>query len=252
MMQVEMVEGKRGGRTATASTNAKTGEKLAEDSQKLIIQVSMEALAEEQRSGFTKKPITKVDNKFGKPVRSVNAFGKVAFYSPADLSRVVPDIYARILRLSTIGHTHQYVEHHLVVFNGKVVARSLSSAIAWSKTVNSKRGDNLYFVNTVAYARSLELNANRKLLSGSSKGQTNKKRIHSIGRKGSIVRNPNGAYKLTETYAKSKHSEIGFIDFRFLLPTEIGVPSSDLVGRTTFAETGRPYTYPALRIKILG
>lgn len=250
MIGIEMREGKTS-TPVNARSDARTGEELAKASSNYLQEVARKVLAEEQAKGFTKKPINRVDNKFGKDPKQVKPYGKIEFLSPAILEELVPDIYKKLLALSTIGDTHGYVQSHVILFNKKVVARNLATAIAWSKEAVAEKGDTLYFTNVIAYSRALELNASRTLLSGKGKGTTNTSRKHGFNGK-QIVRKPNGAYTMAHMYATRKYSAAGFIRYRSLVPSEIGLSGSDLKGRSTFAETGRPYSYPTIMINFLG
>lgn len=230
---------------------------MVEDSKTIARQIAREVLIEEQSRGFEKEPRVRTDNIFDKPIINIKAFGKIEYYARQEFSEAITAIYTRLLALSPVGRTHYYKNTHYVLFRGKTVARDASELKSWLLTAEFRDGDILRFVNAMPYARKLELNAGRNIITGKNKGTKNsKKRMGKSGSgSGAMVRKPNGAYFLTYRYARSQFKSISnFMKFAFLTGDALGIKNSPVRGRqpsgsafrTTFKKDGRTYLYPTI------
>jgi len=239
------------GRVSTRATASKTLKDMLDESKLITREIAREALREEQKGGFDKKPRTRVDNVFDKSERDVRALGKIEYYARQDFSEAIAAIYDRLLTLSPVGTTKNYINTHLVIVNGRTVARSKNELSSWLKTAVFNQNDKIRFVNAMPYARKLELNSTRRITSGADKGSTNKKKRFgpSSQKKTLKVRKPNGAYFLTARFARSKFKSVAsFVRFSFLTGDALGLQSNAIRPgyRTTFKKDGRPYLYPTI------
>lgn len=232
---------------------------------KFHIKVSEEALREEQAKGFDKNPRTRVDNKFEKPISKLKPFGKVEYFSKADVATAIVDIFIELERRSPF-RSGKYKKSNVLFYNGQLVATKVGEVIGFVKRRNQEGGfknnDRFRFLNTSPYARKLELKGIRRGVSGKSKRQTfsaGKRKVKSRSAKGGFVQKPNGAFFLTFRLARNRYKSIAnLIKFTFMPNGTEGIniqPGTDKNGkpeRTTFAgkskNSGRPYLYPSITI----
>lgn len=239
------------------STRAKDLKDMVEMSKEATIDIARDVLKEEQSNGFDKKPRVRTDNVFDKPIINVKAFGKIEYFARQNYAEAIQGIYTRLLALSPVGQTRYYKNTHFVLHRGKTVATDASELKAWLATAQFREGDVVRFVNAMPYARKLELNSNRNIISGSKSGSKNRKGKTGLSSSGSgaMVKKPNGAYYLTYRYARSQYKSVAtFIKFAFLTGDVLGIDKAPIRGRqpsgaafrTSFKKDKRPYLYPTI------
>lgn len=234
----------------------KTEKELALNTIPITIATAQEALREEQLRGFDDAPRIRVDNVFDRPLQQVHSYGKVEYYAKQSFTEAILSIYDRLMVLSPVGNTRYYIGTHLVMLNGKTIARDKGELTNWLKIAQFRQGDVMHFVNAMPYARKLELNATRKVLTGKNKGAYADKRMGASARNKNIqVRKPNGAYFNTYRFARNNYKSIAsFIKFQFISGAVLGLADKPIRPRqpngapfgTRFAKDGRPYVYPAI------
>lgn len=208
------------------------------------IRVTQDVLEDELRRGFPEDYVTITDGRKGKPFRLVKPLGRIDILARETVSEFVKLMFQEVIRLSKVV-TGQYIKSHVLLYNGKGVATTLTEAVAWAEKADLKTGDVIRLINTAPYARRLELlgvtsmGYNRK--TGKSK---DKKRAN----RGIIVRKPNGAYRQAYRKIRNRFKGSGKLQFKFLPGGQIGGLSG---GRRNFkprrkGEDGRPYLYPSL------
>ena len=229
------------------------------DIKDVLIQVSQDALREEQRAGFDPNPITIVDGIFNKPISAVFPLGSIEFVSTSvEALQVIKDTYAEIYRLSKIV-TGTYIAYNYVFVNGRVVARTVPELDSWIATnPQLKPRDIIRFVNLTAYARRLEylgVTAQRQRAR-----KTNPKR-HEKRKNDKKLPRPNGVYYLATRVIRAKYRGNVGAYFGFILGREIDsslIPSRTLAGkkmRNTFDSSRNPknsgsYLYPSVKLVI--
>jgi hypothetical protein len=221
-----------------------------------LIEVSQTALSEEQRRGFDKNPVTRVDNKVGKSIFNVNPLGKIEYIARQSARQIILDIFNNLIKRSPID-TGEYVKSHIVAYNGRVVANDLPSLISWLDGLEGfSDRDKIRFINTAPYARKLERD-----------GVTSQRTKVKVGigskRKSAFqntVKIPNGAYALTARAIRAKYKGTSGIKLDILPGNYIGIDRNyprvtvpgkkNMSSRREFKGDGRPYLYPTILLTI--
>ena len=243
------------------SSGALTLQEIMEFLKTALIQVSGEALKEEQAKGFDKNPLILVDKR-EKPVTSVSPFGRIDIISRADMAVALLDMYDFILARSPVM-TGQYISSHVVLAERQIIARDRKELEDWIKNTSDKSNIKTYhFINLMPYAGMLE----RESITSKNRGMHGKvkmvksrdKRKRAADANG-MVRAPNGAYFLAHRAFKNKYkSLLAFFQFTPLKSFGISAPLSGHVNgkklRGTFAESNKkykgPYVYPTIRLVV--
>jgi hypothetical protein len=209
------------------------------------VRVTQDVLEEELSRGFPKDYVEITDGRKGKPFQAVKPFGRINILAKETVSEFVRIMFEQVIQLSKVV-TGQYIQSHVLLYNGKGVATSLSQAIQWAENIELKTGDVIRLLNTAPYARRLEL------LGVTSRGynrKTGKSKDKKRANRGIIVRKPNGAYRQAYRKIRNRFKGSGKLQFKFVPGGEIGGLTGG--GRRTFkpkvkGQQGRPYLYPSL------
>lgn len=242
--------GKRGDSQFSTGTSKSELQRILGGVREQLIVIAKNALAEEQRTGFPKNPITVVDNSTSKKVEDVNTLGKIQFLKQQQDLKVVQQLYTKLLETSPVD-TGAYQRAHIVLLNGKQVASDLVSLNAFvEKQKTLVTGDTLLFVNTQPYARKLErlgISANRRAV----RVLAGRKRKGVRG--GSIIA-PNGVYYLAAKSITRDNKFFAQIKFQFVTGTQLGLTALNQKFRSRKnVRAGRPlrtYLYPSIEIKV--
>ena len=247
-LNIRVIDGK--GRRVVLRDRKKTELELAKDTIHIMIATAQETLREEQNNGFETSPRIRVDNVFDKGLRHVKSYGKVEYHARQSFSEAILGIYDRLLALSPIGRTRYYVGTHLVLMNGKTVARDTGELAAWLKIAQFTAKDTMHFVNPMPYARRLELDSGRRLVAGKRKGKKPVKLD---------VKKPSGAYITAYRFARNKYPVLkDGMKFQFISGGVLGLDNTPIRARqpsgaefrTRFiGGSKRPYLYPTISIK---
>jgi hypothetical protein len=223
-----------------------------------LILVSQEVLKEELNNGFDKGHIAKVDNSFNKTIFAVSPLGKIEFIARAEILDIVLETYSKIISLSRVGATGQYIDYNYVFVNNKEVARDLNDLKRWIATGPVLLpNDIIRMVNLMPYARSLERKGvtSKRILARTVKSRDPKQRS------GPTVDAPNGTYFLATRAAARKYKSNVFLRFEYIpggkFPAD-AVPTRGRNGkrlRKTYSEKGRwpkggHYLYPSIKIGV--
>lgn len=214
-----------------------------------LIEISDEALKEEQDRGFDKKPVLVVDNRFNRSKYDVNPLGKIEYFARAQFREVILHTYREIL-LRSPQLTGAYFNHNVVAFNGEPVATNMVQLEAWLETKESFQDkDIIRFINTQPYARRLET-------LGISKGKKGKRQVTRKKKRGTkLVTLPNGAYHLAYMSAKRKFSKNTLISMDLFPGSKLGIEGPFKLTRFHKEGTkyyGQPYIYPTISIRAIG
>ena len=152
-------------------SGAKTFEDFRSTVKLTLVETSFQALEEEQRTGFTKDPRVRVDNKFDANVLNVNAFGKIEFFAKVSLAKEIMRVYLEIEKRSP-KDTGQYIAGNYVFVDGKVVATTMAELKAYLAKNQFKNNSKIRFVNVTPYARKMERLGIRRGTVGTSKGKS--------------------------------------------------------------------------------
>ncbi|MEB3120581.1 MAG: hypothetical protein VKL41_05095 [Snowella sp.] len=218
---------------------------LLEFTKKSLIEISKQALAEEQARGFDKNPVTVVDRSTTKSIEQVNPLGRIQFFTRADIGELIIEAYDTVLRLSKIVSGHYY-DSHQVLHNDVLVATNRGELARYLKTAKTFVNDYWAIANSTPYARRLET------LGVSAKGTKPKrkeKRYRNRKRGGGKIRMtkpPNGAYQLSYQSLKSRIGKFVFVRFKFVPGSELKLSGDFKTGNSN--QTGRPYLYPVITI----
>lgn len=166
-----------------------------------LIQVSLEAVRDEQTRGFTKSPLLVVDRKPGKQLLDVSPLGEVEFIDPITNPMFILEIFEGLItRSRTITGT--YVNSHYVFHNGNQIGNTWAEVSSWVRSNTLKPRDKIRFVNIMPYARRLELLGVTATRHG--EGPQMRKSRDKQKRSGDLVRMDAGAYFLTYRSIKRK------------------------------------------------
>ncbi len=242
----------------TLAGGARTLKELLEWNQDITFEISRDVLKEEQNRGFDKKARVRTDTIFDRGAHYVKPFGKIEYYARQAPTEALLAIYDRLKETSVVGKTRHYTNSHIVVVNGKQVAKSRTQLKNWLKKAKFEDRMTIRFVNAMPYARKLELYNVRMGKSGVNFKQSfSKKRSKASG---GFLRKPNGTYYRTYVYARRKFKVIGVrLQFQFLPGNMLGLDSGPYRPgyRTHFKDdkdkegntrAGRPYLYPAITV----
>lgn len=224
--------------------------------QDTLINTAILALEDEQRRGFDKQPVVRVDNKIGKSPFAVNPLGKIEFIARQQGRDIILEIYDNILKRSP-DRSGEYFKSNIVSYNGQVVAEDRAELVKWLTSKDSfDEKDRIRFINTAPYARKLErdgVTAQRqkaKIGNGSrvSRGVRSKIRV------------PNGAYALAARAVRAKFKGNSGIKFSLIPGNYLGIGSNyprqsgsgkdTSYNRREYKTTGRPYLYPTILLEI--
>lgn len=245
-----------------------TFEELLEFTKKSLIQISTEALAEEQLNGFDKNPVMIVDNNFNKPLQAVHPLGKVEYVANQGMADIALFIYDAI-ETRSISKTGTYKKFNIVSMNGRVIA--LNRKELENYFINNpipKAGDKLRFINATPYARKLERYS--KYAGKSGLGVKWRKSTDKKGRSGMMrkykskdtvkealhVLSENGTYFLSARAALNKYRRNAFIKYESLPGQYLGIENLVIIGpngkpfRRTYKGTSNPYLYPTILVYI--
>lgn len=217
-----------------------------------LIQISREALKDEQTKGFEKDPIIRVDGRVNKSVENVNPLGTIEFIAKADIKEIVMDTYDAIEVRSPFD-TGLYKESNFVFLNGRLIATNRQELLIWVQSnPNVSDKDLIRFINVIPYARKLErLGVTGKRIQARRTKSRDKKL-----RSGPTILAPNGAYFLASRSIQRKYKSNSRITFSFISGTDVGlvsVPTFTKSGqklRRTYKKTGRSYFYPSIKILV--
>ncbi len=223
-----------------------------------LLQVSLEALREEQGKGFDKNPVTRVDNRVGRPIEQVNPFGKIEFASRVAPSELLIETYRQIFEKSPF-RLGIYQQYNVVTVNGVLVARNIPELQAYVAANKLKEGDVIKYINLTPYAGRLERLGVRR---GSQSFRERPPRDKNRAARGVKVAIPNGAYFLSYRQVKRKFGANTKIFFEFSPGRNIidaVKPTGRQPGRTANFRTDfspnisgqkfkGPYVYPTIRI----
>lgn len=202
-----------------------------------LIQISKEALREEQANGFTKTPLTIVDGKYNASIESVKPFGKIQFVAELDLDEALLFIYQGLLERSPVD-SGAYKSSHVVAFNGRQVAKNMDQLKTWLDTKPEfSDKDRINFVNYQHYAGKLERYGNTAQRKSIKIGNGKKKK--GVTPK---VKKPNGVYWLTYGAAKSKFGRNVFIAFEFKPGSYFSIPRAE--------NSRHEYVYPSILVLV--
>jgi hypothetical protein len=233
-----------------------TFEDLLRFTKSALITIATDARRQEEGRGFDKNAVTRVDGRIGLPEEAVSPLGKIEYVARADVGQILFDTFQAILERSPV-QTGEYINSHLVSYNGKVVATTLPELQAWVATVKDfSDRDRIRFVNTAPYAHKLERD-----------GITRNKRAavtkESSRKKTNTVKVPNGAYKLAWRSISRKYKGNSYIKFEVLPANYFGISDSlprakgaerkrkyNNFNRRNYKKDGRPYLYPSILISI--
>lgn len=233
-----------------AGNKTKDLAQLAFFTKQALISTAETVFREEISKGFDPDPIVRVDNRIGKSVDDVKAFGKIEYISRINIREAIEFGYEAILKRSPVV-TGIYKSQNLVFFNGRQIASTLKELEKFfDNAPRIEDRDVFRFVNAAPYAHALERYGRTR----QRKQPRKRKRRGERGKRGQRVLKPNGTYKLTERALKKK--------FRGLLPVFKLVPG-DVLGitsplgpsfRATYDPKGRYnsgfYLYPTIRITL--
>lgn len=230
-----------------------TANQIIEYAKETLINTAVTVLDDEQKRGFDKEPVMKIDGKFGRSIESVNPFGEIEFTSRANIADILILAYTMILEKSRVA-TGRYLKSNVVTYNDKIVTNTMEGLKTWlEKKKDFKQGDQIRFVNFAPYANKLELE-------GLSAGRVAKKMRAVTDRKGretkKMVRKPNGTYALSYTLLRRKFKNNSLIKYEPVLGSKYGLLNparGSGVGRIrqTGRSAGRPYVYPSILIYVI-
>lgn len=235
----------------------KSVEELLEYTQTLLIDVSKQFLRQEISNGtFPNEYITIVDNRVGKKEETVRPLGKIEYVTKVgDVALAIKDIFKFVAERSPIRSGY-FSSMHVLLFNGKVVAKGYSNAAAWlDQDRNYKNSDKFRIINLSPYARKLERLGIRRGTRGKSKGQIERKYRKTRTRSGLATRAPNGTYWLAKNAARRLYPQLKQnIRFSFI-PVSPSLASNQNIKNfktdyrfKTGRGRGRPYLYPSITI----
>tara|TARA_R110000787_G_scaffold5686_9_gene20557 strand:- start:234 stop:1049 length:816 start_codon:yes stop_codon:yes gene_type:complete len=204
-----------------------------------------------KKYGFPEKDyLTLVDSKLGAPDTSVKPFGKIEYITKIEsIAEVVVGVMELVIAKSP-KRTGYYHSMNVLMYNGKIVANSLTAARVFFKDRIFKDSDKFRIINLSPYARKLE-----RL--GINSGKRGKYRS-TKNKSGTRVRAPSGVYWISKNEAKRKFQGLkNNIKFSFI-PVSPSVALS--ANRKTFtpneyvfkksSQKGRPYLYPSITITL--
>jgi len=211
-------------------------------------------LHEEQAKGFDKKPVVRVDNKYGRTEQDVNPLGQIEYISRGNSKEMLLFCYDAILQRSP-RLTGRYHDNNIVLFNEREVASSRAGFEAWLSGQKSfKDKDKIRFVNIAPYANKLELDGTTS--SGTSTKRRPIKDKKGRDRIGTLVRKPNGVYTLALRAIRHKYKGNSLIKYEQILGSQYGLsspPRGSGIGRIRQRgrDKGRTYVYPSILIYII-
>ena len=224
--------------------------------QDTLINTAFLVLDDEQRQGFDKKPVVRVDNKIGKSPLSVNPLGKIEFIARQQAGTILLEIYDNILKRAP-DKSGEYFNSNIVSYNGEVVAQNRAELVAWiNKKESYDEKDRIRFINTAPYARKLErdgVTAQRQKVK-TGLGSRKKSAFQNT------IRLPNGTYALAARAVRAKFKGNSGIKFSLIPGNYLGIgsnfPRASASGKDTsnnrreYKSTGRPYLYPTILLEI--
>lgn len=202
-----------------------------------LINISREALKEEQAKGFPKEHLTIVDRSYTKKIEDVSPLGNIRFLRQQAIDEVLISIYESLLERSPVL-TGAYKSSHVVMFNNQRVADSIDTLKVWLKNIpDLKDKDKIRFVDTQPYSGRLErygvTNEGTK-----TKFKKSKDKRNTTG----FVRRPNGVYTLAARKAKAKYGKNVYIQFEFRPGSSMGIPRPQ--------NAKHEYVYPTILVYI--
>jgi hypothetical protein len=233
-----------------------TFEQLLRFTKSALITIALDVRKEEEAKGFDRNAVRRVDGRNNLPEEAVSPLGKIEYVARVDSRQIIFDTFQAILERSPVK-TGEYLNSHLVSFNGKVVATNLKELEVWAASVKEfSDRDRIRFINTAPYAHKLERD-----------GITRNKRAavtkESSRKKSNTVKVPNGAYKLAWRSISRKYKGNSYIKFELLPANYVGIPDNlprskgaeqkkkyNNFNRRTYKKGGRPYLYPTILISI--
>jgi hypothetical protein len=241
-------------------TTAEEVKAMLEDVKAYLIFTAQNTLAEEQKRGFEKDPVTLVDRVRGKLVKDVSYLGQIDYLAKSVFLVDILEIYDHIVARSKVV-TGLYAEHNFVFYNRRVIATNMAELEKWTKSSPIvKEGDVINFVNLVPYARRLERLGVRKGTTQNRRQKYSKTSRNKYGKSGRFAV-PNGAYYLAYRGVRRRFKGLFNIKFDFMLGSTLGItniPITNKRGRTLRTvgsgdsyTKGRPYLYPTIELRIL-
>jgi hypothetical protein len=219
-----------------------------------MIEVSKEALREEQGRGFDKNPLVLVDGRRGRE-ESVKLLGKIEYQSTIDISEVTIESYKVIQDRSKIV-TGLFSRLNYVLLDRKIIATNLSELESFfEEPPLFFAGSKINFVNIAPYAGRLE-----RL--GVSRGRSNIKLGAAKDKKkrsGAKIRKPNGAYALSFRSIKRAYGKRARVSFKMLPSDYLGFttpipPNGKQSFRATYDPNGKYnagfYVLPTIEISL--
>lgn len=228
------------------------------------VRIAREVLRQEQREGFDKNPIVRVDNMVGKKEDFVKAFGKIEYFSRLNDLEVLLKVYQSIEARSPV-RTGLYRNSNYVFANNRLVARNYREFFQFvegTKKDGVGEIDEVRFVNVTPYASRLEFRGVRRATRGVNKGLNVAKRKTGKSKKTPGVRfkKPNGAYYLASRTTSGIKGFFKQVKYEFIPNGYKGlIFDADGLMRNTYANTpknvakrrvGKPYVYPSIVFRI--
>lgn len=230
------------------------------------ILIARSVLREEQRDGFDKSPITRVDGVAGRKEEQVKPFGRIEYFSKISDLEILLQVYKSIEERSPV-RTGLYRNSNYVFVDNRIVAKNeaeLFKFVEQTKEFGISEISEVRFVNVTPYAARLEYSGTRKEIRGLNKGlnvtkgKTGKSRYKkTLGRP---IKKPNGAYYLASRTLGSIKGFFAQVKFEFIPNGFQGlIFDPDGVFRNTYANSpknrakrrvGKPYVYPSILFKI--
>lgn len=227
---------------------------LFQYTKRAMISVAIDAFKEEKLKGFDPDPIIKVDGQVGKSIEDVKPFGKIEIISSKVAgTTILIDTYEAIHHRSKFV-TGNYAKGNIVLFNGLVVATTVSELRTWLKSdPKFKPGNVIRFINVVPYARKLE----RYGVTAQRTSSRTQKSRDKHKRSGERILAPNGTYYLTYRAINRQYGNNAKIYFDFILGTTLGVDNlpgppfrRGYISRKNKQKNSGPYLYPSIKIVV--
>lgn len=235
-----------------------TAVELAEFMKHALLTISQQALTESQSKGeFPKDPkdfLVATDGRLGKHISDVKPFGKIEFQRKVDMGEVILFIFDEIMKRSPVL-TSQFYQNNILTLNGNEVGRTRSEIDSFMRTYSPKQADIFRFVNTMPYAKRLEV---RGIIRGRERGSGGEgKRRERIGRNrktGGTFRAPTGTYHLATQAANKRYRLNSVIKFKMISGAEMQIPAgvNTLTGKPHRRKTleGIAYIYPSVYLYV--
>ena len=216
-----------------------------------LIDISANALREEQAKGFDKNPVLLVDGKANRKTSDVNPLGRIEYIARQNVKEILLAIYREILNKSP-AVTGAYKESNVVTFNGVQVANDWQEFNSFLDTYQFNPKDKVRFVNTQPYARKLE---RLGVTAGKTTPKFRNAKPHEKKKGGTTYRVPNGVYVLTANNVKRKYGKNTYITYELVSGDQIGlVDEPRSKGKKVYrsyvkgATPGKPYFYPSILV----